>query len=232
MIKDLLRTIAWLLPASPAKNRLLTAWGHQVHPTAVARSCLVLRVDEFAMAPHARLGRFNVFRDMRSVRLGTRCSVGRLNVVLADPRWKDRDTGGAFLVLEESSTITSRHRLDCTGGATIAGFAIVAGHESRFFSLDAGPVHGGYAARPISIGERSFIGARCNVLAGAAFPELSVLAAGSVYGPQAEAPEPGVWAGNPARRKGGIEGKWFRRDTTSTRSVYIPGEDRIEDNAL
>ncbi len=224
--------MAWLFPASRFKNRILTKLGHSVHPTAVAHASLVLRVDDLVLGPHASLGQANLIRNLQLVHLGARCSVGRLNVMTSKLSRPFESSSHAVLRLETGSKITSRHQIDCSGGLFIGAFASIAGHEVRFYSFGANRLAAGSTALPISIGPRSFIGARCIILAGAVFPGASVLAAGSVFSPQEEEPMGGLWAGNPAVRKGPVTGEWFERDETSTKSVYLPQEGRVEDEAL
>ena len=55
-LRTLVVAFVWILPASPTKNRLLRRLGHSVHPSAVARSNIVLKVTRITMGPGSRIG--------------------------------------------------------------------------------------------------------------------------------------------------------------------------------
>ena len=231
-MRDRVRSVAllvvWMLPASTAKNALLRALGHAVHARATARSNLVWRVDGFAMAPDARIGRWNVFKNISAVHIGESAAIGRWNLVSAHPVFVRLLPGGASLRLDAHAKITSRHQLDCSGSVTLGAFASLAGHQSRVMSHSVDLRHDAQAALPVRIGERSFVGTRALILGGAVLPPRSVLGAGSVLVRSREDdPESGLWAGVPARHRGPVSGAWFDRDRTSTSDVWLTESDTI-----
>lgn len=130
------------------------------------------------------------------VRLDADSRIGRFNVI----------TGN--LTIHAHGKVTSRHH---TAGLTVGEFASVAGHESYLVGAQ--------------VGARSFVGARCTVLAD--LPERSVLAAGSTHSESAS--RPGLWAGSPAAWKKPLSGAWFDREHTSTRRVLLPDGEIVED---
>ena len=230
--KDVLMAAVWLLPASVVKNRLLRSMGHDVHPTAIARSCVVVRVDRITMGPGSRLWRWNLIKNMRSVSLGEDASIGRLNVISAHPVYKRLYPDGAELTLESHAKITSRHQLDCSGSVLIGAYSSMAGHQTRVLSHSVDVRRDAQVAHPVRIGARSFVGARCLLLGGAVLPERSVLGAGSVLTKTREDAQPGLWAGVPATLRGPIDGKWFSRSATGTTSVYVPATGETIENAI
>ncbi|MCR2823964.1 acyltransferase [Microbacterium sp. zg.Y909] len=220
--------IIWVLPASGAKNALLRALGHAVDARATARSNLVWRVGRFTVAPDARVGRWNVFKNLREVRLGESAAIGRWNLFSAHPVFVRLLPDGASLRLDSHAKITSRHQLDCSGSVTLGAFASLAGHQSRVMSHSVDLAHDAQAAFPVRIGERSFVGTRVLILGGAVLPARSVLGAGSVLvRSRAADPEPGLWAGVPARHRGPVSGAWFDRERTSTGDVWLADTDTI-----
>ena len=231
-VKEVLRTAAWILPASQLKNRVLRLLGHDVHPTAIARSCAVIRVDRVTMGPESRIWRWNLIKNMRLVSIGERGSIGRLNVISSHPVYKRLYPDGAELTLGSHAKITSRHQLDCSGSVLIGEYASMAGHQTRVLSHSVDVRRDVQVAHPVRIGARSFIGARCLLLGGAVLPERSVLGAGSVLTKSRIAGEPGLWAGVPATLRGPIDGKWFSRIATGTTRVYIPSTGETVEDAI
>jgi acetyltransferase-like isoleucine patch superfamily enzyme len=231
-IKDVVRALVWILPASQAKNRLLRSVGDDIHPSATARSCLVLRVTHVSMGVDSRIGRWNLLKNMRMVSIGEHASVGRMNVFSSHPVYKRLYPDGAVLEVGAHSFVTSRHQFDCSGSVAIGEYSSVAGHETKIVTHSIDVRRDAQAARPVRIGARSFVGARCLLLGGAVLPDRSVLAAGSVLARAREEGEPGLWAGVPAVLHGPIEGAWFERSATGTSRVYIPATGETVEDAF
>ncbi|GAA3887032.1 hypothetical protein GCM10022381_31350 [Leifsonia kafniensis] len=228
----MLRTLVWTLPAHPAKNALLRSLGHDIHPTARARSGLVLRVTAFQMGPGSRIGRFNLIKNLRLVSIGDHSSVGRLNVISAHPVYQKLYPDGAALIVGAHSFITSRHQLDCSGSVVLGSFSCIAGHETKILSHSIDVRRDVQVAHPVRIGDRSFVGARCLLLGGAVLPDRSVLGAGSVLTRTRQEQEPGLWAGVPATLRGPIDGDWFSRAATGTSRVYVPATGETIEDAI
>lgn len=223
MMRDLMLLVLWLLPASRAKNRLLTMFGHRVSPAASARSNLVWKVRSFEMAPHARINRWNLIKGIRSVRLAPYATIGRNNIISAHSSYSQLP-GGAHLHLGEHSYVTSRHSIDCSGSLTLGAYAALAGFGSQVLTHSIDLTRDAQTAYPVTIGERSFVGARCLLLGGARLPARSVLAAGSVL-TDAVRTQQGLWAGVPAKYKSAVEGRWFDRTVGETLDLYVPESD-------
>ncbi|TFC94236.1 MULTISPECIES: DapH/DapD/GlmU-related protein [Cryobacterium] len=231
-IKDVMRALAWALPASTAKNRLLRSIGHDVHPSAIARSCLVFRVSQVTMGANSRIGRWNLLKNMRTVSIGDHATIGRLNIFSSHPVYKKLYPDGAALDVGSHSFVTSRHQFDCSGSIVIGEYSSVAGHETKIVTHSIDVRRNAQAAYPVRIGSRSFVGARCLLLGGAILPDRSVLAGGSVLSRAREDALPGLWAGVPAVLRGPIDGEWFERSTTGTSRVFIPATGETVEDAL
>lgn len=226
-VRDLLLLALWLLPASQVKNALLRRAGHRVHPTAVARSSVVWRVRSVELGPRAAFGSANVVKNMSRIRLGEDAMIGRWNLVSSHPLFVRHLPDGGSLILGDHAKITSRHQLDCSGSVTLGPFASIAGHQSRVMSHSVDLTRNAQAAFPVTIGERAFVGTRVLILGGAVLPPRSVLGAGSVLTRARPDPEPGLWAGVPARHRGPVSGAWFDREETSTHDLWIAETDTI-----
>lgn len=229
-MRKIVLLVVWLLPASRFKNALLRAAGHRIAATAIARPNLVWGVDQFVMDPGASINRGNAIKGMREVRLGTGSSIGRTNLISAHGAYR-RLAEGARLVLGERAYITSRHELDCSGSLILGDFAALAGFRSQVLSHSIDLARNAQTAYPVRIGARSFVGARALLLGGSSLPPRSVLAAGSVLSASTRE-ESGLWAGVPARHKGGVSGAWFDRAERGTRDLYLPQEDRTIRDAI
>ena len=223
-MRDLILLALWLLPASRVKNRLLTACGHSVAPSATARSNLVWKVRAFEMAANARINRWNLIKGLTKVRLSDSATIGKNNVISAHGSYA-RIPGSGRLELGDHAYVTSRHGLDCSGSFILGPFSALAGFGSQVLTHSIDLTRNAQSAYPIVIGERSFVGARCLLLGGAQLPSRSVLAAGSVL-TDADRADEGLWAGVPARYKSTVEGLWFDRTVGATTEVYVPEQAR------
>ena len=224
LLLDVARAAAWVLPASRAKNAVLRSLGHDVHPTAVVRSVAVWKVRRVTVAEGAHIARHTFFRHLQGVTLGREAWIGAYNVITAHPAFAP-NPGGGTLVLGDHAKITGRHSIDCSAAVTIGAYASIAGRGSTLMTHSVDLAIDAQRARPIIIGERSFVGTRSLVLGGAVLPPRSVLGAGAVLLPGRGADEPGLFGGVPARRIGDVSGAWFDRTGTHTRHVVVPSED-------
>lgn len=220
-IRDRVRTLVWLLPNSGPKKALLNRMGHQISRDAYVGACLVLRVDRFRVGAGARVGRFNVFKDLAAVDFGAGARMGRMNLISAHPVYSRLYPSGARLEVGPRAKITSRHSLDCSGGVRLGELASIAGRQTTVLTHSVDLGRDAQVAYPVDIGQRSFVGSNCLLLGGATLPPRSVLGAGAVLR-GGEVDRPGLWAGVPATWRGPVDGRWFDRDHTSTTRLYVP----------
>lgn len=227
-----LQLVIWLLPASRAKYRILRVFGHEIHHTALVRSNIVWRVGSITIGPSARVGRWNVFKNLRAVRIGESASMGRFNVFGSHPVYVRLYPDGGELEMATKSKITGWHRIDCSGSVRLGELASIAGNQTSILTHSVDLKKNAQAAYPVVIGPRSFVGARCLILGGATLPGCSVLAAGSVLTRSKKVRQPGLWAGSPAAYRGELTGDWFERTDTYTLDVYVPHTDQIVKHAF
>lgn len=231
-VRSIVIALVWLLPASTAKNALLRALGHNVHPGAIARSNVVWRVGSIEMAAGSRIGKLNVIKDVRLLKVGLDASIGKMNLISAHPIFAKLFPTGASLILEDHAYITSRHTVDCAARVTVGRYAAVAGHKTTILTHSIDLRTDSQSAAPVTIGERSFVATDCLILGGAELPARSVLAAGAVLSKTKTKGEPGLWGGVPAKRVGEVSGEWFSRSKTHTYRVHIPETDETVENAF
>ncbi|KAB2812246.1 hypothetical protein F9L07_10605 [Pimelobacter simplex] len=74
-MRQALTTLVFLLPPSRLKNRLLRRLGHVIPDTAVVGINLVRRVDRFELGEGSLIHHFNMFRDLRLVKMGIGCRI-------------------------------------------------------------------------------------------------------------------------------------------------------------
>jgi len=221
-----------MLPPGSAKNSMLRRLGDDIHPTAILYPNLVRHVDKVSVGPRARIGLGNVIKQLRVLSLGAGATIGRYNLISAHPVYRRLLPEGARLRLDERAAITSRHTLDCAGAVTVREGAMIAGHSSTVLTHSIDLKRDAQTAYPVEIGPYSFVGAHCLLLGGARLPDHSVLAAGSVLPRSKGDPEPGLWAGVPASRRGDTNGAWFTRQTTGTRRVFVPSTGEVVEDAF
>jgi hypothetical protein len=177
---------------------MLRALGHEVHPTAIARSCLVIRVGKDEMGPKSRMWRWNLIKNMRSVSLPIM------------PRSDDR-TSSPHTPSTSGSTPTAPHSPWGRTRISPAGISSTVPELSRSATTPVSRV-----IRPRSSptawtsdatlrshtrwpSVHTALWAPALLLGGAVLPDHSVLAAGSLLTRTRNAPEPGLREGVPQR---------------------------------
>jgi acetyltransferase-like isoleucine patch superfamily enzyme len=202
-----------LLPNSGIKRLALT-WlnGWRIAPTATIGACLFQRVDRLVLAEGATLYSGSIYRNLRLVNIGSHSVVGRLNTFSAAPELtaKESSPDTASLVVGRESAITNRHYMDCSGGISIGSFATVAGVRSTFLSHSVDFKRGRQRAKPIAVGDYTFVASNCLVMAGATLPERSILGMGALLRPGASR-EGQLYGGVPALPLRETEGVYFTR---------------------
>ncbi|HEV2068627.1 MAG TPA: hypothetical protein VGR26_02395, partial [Acidimicrobiales bacterium] len=88
-------------------------------------------VDEVHIGEGARLGHFNVFRNLRMLSVGDHAEIGQFNWFSAGQPFLEQGHGDiGNLRIGAHGAITSRHYVDCSGGVEIGDFALLAGVRS------------------------------------------------------------------------------------------------------
>lgn len=207
-MRQALTTLVFLLPPSGLKIRLLNRLGHQIHPTAVIGICLVRRVERFEVGERSLIHHFNLFRDLRLVKLGEGCRIMLFNQVVGDSGYEpgaEQTENLRTLRLGDFSHIISQHYLDCGGGVLLGNETWVTGIRSTLLSHAFDPTNGGVILDPVTIGDRAVVATSCTMLPGTTIGEGALIAAGSTTWTGQEAKGGHLHGGVPARRLAAID---------------------------
>jgi len=207
-VRQALTTLVFLLPPSQLKNRLLRLLGHDVPATATVGICLVRRVDRFELGEGSLIHHFNLFRDLRLVKMGIGCRIMLFNQIVGDSGY---EPGAAqtenlrTLRMGDDSHIISQHYLDCGGGIVLGDQTWVTGIRSTLLSHAFDPTNGGIILDPVTIGDRAVVATSCTMLPGTVIGEGALVAAGSTTWTGQEAKGAHLHGGVPARRLAPID---------------------------
>ncbi|MGY2876278.1 acetyltransferase-like isoleucine patch superfamily enzyme [Marmoricola sp. URHA0025 HA25] len=202
-MRDLLTTLAFLLPFRRLKIKLLNLVGHDIHPSANVGICLVRHVNRFELAENATIGNFNILGNLDLVRLGPDAMIAYFNLIMCGvtlapggeaPEHYRRLTMGA------GSRIISFHMLDCSGGLLIAEDCWITGVRTTVLSHAFDPHEGGVIVEPVELKKGAVIATKCTLLAGVVVGEGALLAAGSTAWTRQELVGGNLYGGVPARR--------------------------------
>jgi acetyltransferase-like isoleucine patch superfamily enzyme len=166
----------------------------------------------------ARIGHFNVIRQMAVVDVGADTTIGQWNWITSSTELAS-DTGG-YLIVGHDSAITSRHYIDCSGGVRIGNHTTVAGVRSVVLSHQIDVVQNAQSIAPVEIGNYVLVSSNVCLTPGSRIPSSCVIAMGAVVVGKLGS-EGALYAGVPARlkRRGIADGAYFGR----TEGVVRPG---------
>ena len=189
------------LVGSAGRRALLRhLWGYDVHPSAsIGLSLIDSSVASFG--PRCRVGHFSIIRNLEELVLAQDARVGTFNWIYGargTRHFKQERERRSALILQEGASVTSRHLIDCTDTVEIGAFSTVAGFRTQILTHAIDITRCRQSCEPVRIGSYCFVGTGCIILKGSAFPERSVLSAGSVFAGKGE----GAWhlyRGNPAK---------------------------------
>lgn len=173
-----LRIVIALLPATGFKSLLLRLTGYAVARSARIGPCLIVDVQDFSVANNARIGAFNVFRNLLRLELGPGSVIGQWNWVSASPELL-ASGGSGCLLMGEQAAVTSRHYIDASGGVTIGRFTTVAGIRSTLITHGINWTENRQETKPIEIGDFCLIGSNACVAPGTRVHSRSVSGMGS-----------------------------------------------------
>lgn len=177
-MKKILRLVVGATPASRVKNWLLNRLGYEIHRTAEFGPSLIVGVDYISLGAGARVGPFNVFRDLRRLEMGESSVLGQWNWISAARPLLVEKSQGCF-VLGRESALTSRHYVDASGGITVGELTTIAGVRSTFITHGIDWKSSEQTTRPIRIGSHCLISSNVAVPPGASIPDRSLIGMGS-----------------------------------------------------
>jgi len=135
---------------------------------------VVTRVEKLTIQDHARIGHLNIIRGGSEVSLGRYSEIIRLNEINSIP---DPDVVNEIdprFLLGNGSIVTTGHKIDFTDRVEIGRRVILGGRNSSLWT------HNRQRTRPITIGEKAYIGSEIRMAPGSAIPARSIVGIGSV----------------------------------------------------
>lgn len=135
---------------------------------------VVTRVEKLTIKDHARIGHLNIIRGGSEVSLGRYSEIIRLNEINSIP---DADVVNEIdprFLLGDGSIVTTGHKIDFTDRVEIGRRVILGGRNSSLWT------HNRQRTRPITIGEKAYIGSEIRMAPGSAIPARSIVGIGSV----------------------------------------------------
>lgn len=175
--------------------------------------------DQVLIGKEVKIGHFNYIGRIGSFKMGDNSFMGSLNWVTGlNKKLKQyfslNPDRKCELVLDNNSSITSRHIIDCNGGVYIGEMTIIAGYRSQLLTHSIDLHISRQTVEPIFIGKYCFVSSGCIILKGARLPDYSVLGAGSVLNKKYEE-QYRLYAGIPAKPKKELANKetaYFHRE--------------------
>jgi acetyltransferase-like isoleucine patch superfamily enzyme len=158
----------------------------------------------------ARIGHFNVIRQMSIVELGEGTTIGQWNWITAAPDLAFG--GGGYLSVGHDSAITSRHYIDCSGGVRIGSYTTLAGVRTVILSHQIDVTQNVQTTAPVEVGDYVLVSSNVCMTPGSRVPGSCVIAMGAVVVGSLPA-EGALYAGVPAKlkRRGIGDGAYFAR---------------------
>lgn len=202
-MRNLLTTLAFLLPFKRLKVRLLNLLGHDIHPTAYLGISLVRSVKRFELAEGTGIGNFNVIGGLDLVRMGTGARINYFNLVMAGVTMDGPvDERGVHRTLQmgPQSRVISFHVLDCSGGFLVGEDCWVTGLRTTVLTHAFDPHEGGIILEPVELKKGAVIATSCTLLPGTVVGEGALMAAGSTAWTRQELAGGSLHGGVPARR--------------------------------
>jgi UDP-3-O-[3-hydroxymyristoyl] glucosamine N-acyltransferase len=208
-VHSILVIVVALLPASRFKNAALRRLGWTVGHNVELGPCLVTRIDEAQIGDNAKIGSFNVFRNLARFQLREGAQIGQWNWVTASHHIRQAGGPGSF-ELGAQSSLTSRHYVDCTGGVRVGAYTTIAGERSTFLTHGISWVSSDQTYDSIEIGSFCLLSSNVQVAPGAFVGDRVVVGMGATIA--GDLSEPGLYVQPRATLvKRDLGGRYFER---------------------
>jgi acetyltransferase-like isoleucine patch superfamily enzyme len=163
----------------------------------------------------ARIGHFNVVRNLPNLIIDNRASIGQWNWITCGDFFtsgvseiEPPDVQGLFLGAH--AALTSRHYVDCAGGVFIGAFTTVAGVRSAILTHQIN-FEGRQECKAVTIGDYCYIGSNARFVPGASVGDRCVVGMGALVAgalPENDT----LYVGVPARPVRDVgDGEYFHR---------------------
>jgi len=204
---------AWVGTWLPSrfKNLCLRILGHRVPASARVGMVLIGGSTRLTLGERARIGHFNVFKNVGRVVMADDAIILQFNWITAAPELACKYGTEASLELGRHSHITSRHYLDCSGGITIGDYTIVAGVRSTIVTHGIDWRDSSQKTHPVVIGDYVLVGSNAVVCPGAVIADRCVVGMGTVVGKGDPAPGALIASPRGTAIKQSLSGDFFVR---------------------
>jgi len=189
-----------LMPWPLKRLYLRRLFGWHLHRKSRIGFSIIL-ADKVVLEEGAWIGHFNLVMPIGLLNLNRHASLGFYNRVVGSQRgggYPNQPERVSALLIEEHSSITRHHIIDCTNTVRIGRFTIFAGFRSQILTHSPDFASSAQTTRPVEIGSYCFVGTGSIVLQGSRVPDCSIVSAGSVFGSD-NGPTHYIYAGNPAQ---------------------------------
>ena len=182
--KILFQLVLFLLPWKIRRILLNIFFNYNIHSTAKIGFSILL-CDELHMFENSLIGHLTFCKNINKLVINNHSRIGALNFITGfNTKYKSiyahRVDRKCELIIQEHSSVTSRHFLDCNGGIYIGKYTTVAGIRSTILTHSIDIYKNRQDVSPISIGDYCFVGTGCVLLGGSVLPNFSILGAGAV----------------------------------------------------
>lgn len=209
---------------------MLNVLGYNIAISARVGPLLLLRVGFIILGPHARIGPFNVIRDISGLTMDAHASLGQWNWISASSVLIAAG-GQGTLSIGESSAITSRHYLDCSGGISVGRYSTVAGVRSTFITHGIDWNLSQQRTKAIQIGDYCLISSNVDVAPGTKIANRVVVGMGSTVSGHLQLDENLYIGGRATAVKSGLSGRYFTRTSGFVNPEARPANELAEPDA-
>jgi acetyltransferase-like isoleucine patch superfamily enzyme len=208
-MRNVLVLLTGLLPKSSLKNVFLRALGWKIDKGVRIGTSVFWNVRSPKIGKGVTLSSFSVFRNA-FIEIMPFSSIGHWNWITSIEPTLPNFHGSGIFRLGQNSAITSRHYIDCSGGFVMGNFSVIAGIRSTFFTHQIDYKENSQQCLPINIGDFVLISSCVNISPGTIIGNGSLVAMGSNL-IRTDYQSSSFIAGEPARAKRTIHGKYFVR---------------------
>lgn len=132
------------------------------------------RVGKLSIGEHSRIGSLNVFRGGDEIRIGRYCDILRLNEINSIPEPDAANDLDPRLLMGDGSMIAASHKIDFTDRVEFGKCVIFGGRNSSIWT------HNRQKTKPVSIGERTYLGSEIRVAPGSVIAPRCIVGMGAV----------------------------------------------------
>lgn len=137
-------------------------------------------VGKLSIGEHSRIGVLNIFRGGDEVRIGRYCDILRFNEINSIPEPDVVNKTDPRFLMGDGSMIAASHKIDFTDRVEFGNRVIFGGRNSSIWT------HNRQMTKPVSIGERTYLGSEIRVAPGVEVPPRCIVGMGAVISGQFE----------------------------------------------